>query len=75
VLSFCFKLRTAALEMHEMLKGKNSMERHSLFKYGEMSLEDFEQADHPSAGCTDENVQRNTTMEFVGRLGLSHGTC
>jgi hypothetical protein len=27
VLSFCFKLRTAALEVHEMLKGKNSMGR------------------------------------------------
>jgi hypothetical protein len=75
VLSFCFKLSTAALEMHEMLKGKISMERCSLIKCGEMSLEGFEQADCPSAGCTDENVQRNTTMEFVGRLGLSHGTC
>jgi hypothetical protein len=27
VLSFCFKLGTTALEMHELLKGKNSMGR------------------------------------------------
>jgi hypothetical protein len=67
--------------MHEMLKSINSMGRTqifewcSLFKYGEMSVEDFEHSDHPSAGWTDENVQHSIIMEVVGMLGLSHGTC
>jgi len=40
-----------------------------------MSLEDREHSDHPSAGCTDENIQQSTIMETVSGLGLSHGTC
>ena len=78
MLSFCFELGTAALEMHEVLKGKNSMRRKQTFewctqfKYGEMSVEDHEHSDHPSA---DENAQQNTIIEIIGSLGLSHGTC
>jgi hypothetical protein len=58
-----------------MLKGKNSMGRTqtfewcSLFKYAEMSVEDREHSDHPSAGWTDENVQQSTIVEIIGRLG------